>query len=137
MKRALLGVVAGLVGSATGCILVSGPGEKVMMDVGSIEAPVSIASGTPLSVMLSVMGGPCTDFDRFETNRDQSQATITAWGRNHSEKQDANCQLDIGFIHWRSLRFDPPFGSTFTITVIRPNEEPLTARVQISGGIGQ
>jgi hypothetical protein len=131
MKKALLGVVVGLVGSATGCSLLSGPDDKVMMSVATIEAPASIDSDASLSVVLSVVAGPCTDFDRFETNRDQSGATIVAWGRNRSGEQNDNCEIDIALVQQRSVRFDPPFGSTFTVTVVRPHAERLTATVQI------
>lgn len=138
MKRVLLGVVAGLVGSAAGCSYLSGPNEKVMLGVATMEAPASIPSGAPLTVVLSVLTRPCTGFDRFETSRDQSGATITVWGRNRSADRGGSCDIDIAMVEPRPVQFDPPFSSTFTVTVVQPhNQERLTATVEISRGIGR
>ena len=118
MKSASLGVVAALAWSAAGCGIFS-PHESVVLAIAEVEAPTGIPPGTQLSVVLTVQTGGCTTFDRLQTERDGSSATVTAWGRSPAKGRNLSCTADIRYDR-HTVRFDPPFGSTFNITVSQP-----------------
>ena len=128
MKSVLLGVVAGLVVSASGCNLFSEPDQRLRLGVEGLEAPSRNPAANPLSVVVLVVTGGCKIFDRFETSRSAAGATLTAVGRDVSEGRACT---DEAIVTPHTVRFDPPFASTFTITVNRFNQEPLTATIQI------
>jgi len=78
MKSALLGVVAGaLLGSATACVGIFSPGERVILGVSEVAAPEAISPGTPLTIVLTVETGGCRRFDHIETERFERGANIT------------------------------------------------------------
>jgi hypothetical protein len=130
MKGALLGVGMGLLVSAGGCNLFSGPDQSLRLGVEKLEAPARNSAATPISVVVTVMTGGCKVFDRFVTSKSATGATLTAIGRDLAAGKDMACTDDL-ILTPHTVRFDPPFASTFTITVYRPIQEPLTATVQI------
>ncbi len=128
MKSVLLGVVVGLVMSASGCNLFSEPDHTLRLGVDRLEAPSRSSAAAPLSVVVMVVTGGCKVFDRFETSRSAAAASLTAVGRDVSEGRACT---DEAIVTPHTVRFDPPFASTFTIRVNRPIEEPLTATIQM------
>ena len=139
MKSALLGVaVAVLAGSTAGCHdpVRSSPippsGQAFIFHISKINAPDSVLPGVPLSVVLTALSGGCARFDRIETEKNSSGASVTVWGVN---PQIGNprmaCTADLR-VEPHTLTFDPPFASSFTIVVNRPPPEaPLVARVEV------
>ena len=133
MKSALLGVAAfALVSSASGCGIF-GPDQSVVLGVSDVAAPASIAPNTSLTVALTVVSGGCKRFAHIETDRSASGANITVWGRDAAKgRNDILCTQDIRH-EVRTVRFDPPFASTFTVTVDQGGHMPphtVTVRVQ-------
>jgi hypothetical protein len=128
MKSAMLGLVV-LVASVSGCSSIFGSDKAVVLAVTEIEAPASIPAGTALSAIVTVESGGCRRFDRLETNRTASGATIVAWGRDASGKNVA-CTSDIRYDHVPA-RFDPPFASTFTLSADRAGTTPVVVTVRI------
>jgi|SRR5688572_29623760 len=115
MKSALLGVAAFVLSlTASGCNIVGFP-SAVILPVTEVDAPEAISAGAPLSVSLTVQSGGCRRFDRVETDRTASGASITAWGRDGGGRNNV-CTTDIRYDRV-SVRFDPPFPSPFVITV--------------------
>ena len=131
MKSALLGVAAfALVSSASGCGNF-GPDQSVILGVTEVAAPASIAPGTSLSVVLTVVTAGCTGFDHIETQRSASEATITVWGRDGAKgRDDVLCPQVISH-EKHTVRFDPPFASTFTVTVDQGTMPPHTVTVRV------
>jgi hypothetical protein len=132
MNRALLVMVAVVAGASTGgCRNPFSPSRSVILNVSEISAPASVAAGAPISVVLTVMTGGCVSFDHIETHSDASGASITAWGDDTSGgSKNVACPQDIRY-EQHSLRFDPPFASTFNVWVNRGRLSPLTATVQV------
>ena len=132
MKPALLGVViVSLIVPTGGCRNPFSPGRSVILTVTEIAAPASVGAGAPIPVVLTVMTGGCVSFDRIETRSDASGASITVWGDDTSGgSKNVACPQDIRY-EQHSLRFDPPFASTFTLSVNRGRLSPLTATVQV------
>jgi hypothetical protein len=128
MKSAMLGLVV-LVGSVSGCSSVFGSDKAVVLAVTEIEAPASIPAGTALSAIVTVESGGCRRFERLETNRTGSGATIVAWGRDAGGKNRA-CTTDIRYDHVPAS-FDPPFTSTFTLSANRAGTTPVVVTVRI------
>lgn len=80
MRSALLGMAAvTLVIAVAGCRDSLEPRTPENLLVSRIDAPASIAAGTPLSVTLTVNVG-CNRIERFEISRNASGADITIWG---------------------------------------------------------
>jgi hypothetical protein len=133
MKRFSSVGLIGLIGvtlAAGGCSLsTEAPGGSVALGIDNIEAPERIAAGTPLDVVLTVVVGGCLVFEDFLTNRTGDGASVIARGRDE-RPSSGSCTEDLR-PEPHSVRFEPPFGSTFTVTALRPLQEPLTATVQI------
>ena len=105
--------------------------QSFIFHVSKIDAPASIAPGASLSVVLTAVSGGCARFDRIETQRNASGASVTLWGVNPAiGNPGMPCTMDIRSER-HTLTFDPPFASTFTISVNRPQLNPLTATVQV------
>src|SRR5688500_8940262 len=128
MKSVLVGVVAALAVSASGCNLFPEPDQRLRLGVEGLEAPSRNPAANPLSVVVLVVTGGCKIFDRFETSRSAAGATLTAVGRDVSEGRACT---DEAIVTPHTVRFDRPFASTYTITVNRFNQKPLTATIQI------
>lgn len=107
------------------------PDQSFVFNVSKIDAPARIAPGASLSVVLTAVSGGCARFDRIETHRSASGANITVWGVNPAiGNPGMACTADIRN-EPHTVTFDPPFASTFTISVNRPQQNPLTATVQV------
>jgi hypothetical protein len=105
--------------------------QSFIFTVAKIDAPASIAPEASLSVVLTAVSGGCARFDRTETQRTASGATVTLWGVNPAiGHPDMPCTADIR-MEPHTVTFDPPFAGTFTVSVRRPQSDPLTATVQI------
>jgi hypothetical protein len=131
MSRGLLVLGVTLVFSSLGCSSIFRGDRSVILAVPEVTAPTTIAPGTPLTVALTVQSGGCRRFDHIETSKNESGATLIAWGRD-SGGENALCTTDIR--HDRvSVTFNPPFASTFRITVNQGDILPpviLTVRVE-------
>lgn len=126
-----LGAVAVVVLAIGACRNPMAPDQSVVLDVSKLAAPASIAAGTPLSVVLTVVTGGCRTFDHIEIRRDASAATVTAWGKDVSVgRKNVACTADIR-LKSESYQIEPPFANVFTVTVTRPQLAPLTATVQV------
>jgi hypothetical protein len=105
--------------------------QSFVFNVSKIDAPASIAPGTSLSVVLTAVSGGCARFDHIETQRNASGASITVWGVNPAiGNPEMACTADIRN-EPHTVSFDPPFATTFTVSVNRPQLAPLTATVRI------
>jgi hypothetical protein len=131
MRRVLFGlVVAGLAAAPLGCNPFAS-NQSVVLLVDQLDAPASISAGSPLTVVLTVVVGGCTTFERITVQRNASGATMTAWGRDGAKGRDLVC-TDDARPEPHSYQFDPPFQNSFTVHVPRERGlDPLTATVQV------
>ena len=131
LKRAWFGFGVGcLVGAAVACNPFA-PDQSVTLDVSKIDAPTAVATGTPITVVLTVTTGGCKSFDRIEVNRDVGGAHMTVWGRDGAKgRKDIMCPANIVF-EPHSYQFDPTFANSFAILVDRGRLPPLQKRVQV------
>ena len=130
MKSALFGVVVVAV-VAVGACNPFAPDQSVLLGVSKLEAPATIAAGSPLTVVLTVTTGGCKTFDRIAVERDASAVSLTPWGTDGAiGKKNIMCPANI-IDTPHSIRLDPPFQSPFMILVPRVGMDPLTATVQI------
>lgn len=126
MRAVLSGVVVLL--AAVGCRTNTGPTEHiVVLSVDKLDAPATIASTSPLDVVLTVVSGACQTFTRIEAERGATSVKLTALGKD----PEKGC-IDLGLIQPRTYRLEPPFTpGTFTISVDRGRLSPLIATVQV------
>ena len=130
MKHTLFGIAVLTVG-AVGACSAFGPDQSVVLAVTKLEAPATIAAGSPLTVVLTVTTGGCKTFDRIDVERDASAASLTPWGTDSAKgEKNVNCPANIVETP-HSIRLDPPFQSPFMLLVPRVGMDPLTATVQI------
>lgn len=130
MKSALFGAVVVAV-VAVGACNPFAPDQSVLLGVSKLEAPATIAAGSPLTVVLTVTTGGCKTFDRIAVERDPSAVSLTPWGTDGAiGKKNIMCPANI-IDTPHSIRLDPPFQSPFVILVPREGLDPLTATVQI------
>ena len=130
MKSALFGVVVVAVVAVSACNPFA-PDQSVLLGVSKLEAPATIAAGSPLTVVLTVTTGGCKTFDRIAVERDASAVSLTPWGTDGAiGKKNILCPANI-IDTPHSIRLDPPFQSPFVILVPREGLDPLTATVQI------
>jgi hypothetical protein len=123
MRRVLFGlVVAGLAAAPLGCNPFAS-NQSVVLLVDQLDAPASISAGSPLTVVLTVVVGGCTTFERITVQRNASGATMTAWGRDGAKGRDLVC-TDDARPEPHSYQFDPPFQNSFTVQV--PRERGLS-----------
>ena len=108
------------------------PSQRVALGVSRIDAPATIAQTTPLTIALTVVTGGCRTFERIETQRFVTGASITVWGRDAAVGRDVACPTDIRY-ESHTVTFDPPFppSSSFQISVNQGRLAPITATVQV------
>ena len=122
--------VAGLVTMPLACNPFA-PDQSVELSVTKLDAPATISSGNPLTVVLTVTTGGCVSFDRITVERNASGASMTAWGRD-AAKGDKNVMCPQNIVSEpHSYQFDPPFQNPFTVQVSRGRLSPLIATVQV------
>lgn len=131
MIRAWFGIgVACLVGAAVACNPFA-PDQSVVLGVTKIDAPATVASGTAITIVLTVTTGGCLSFDHIDVSRNASSANMTVWGRDATiGRKGVVCTL-VGVSDAHSYQFDPPFSSSFTIQVNQGRLAPLQAVVQV------
>jgi len=105
--------------------------QSVTLDVSKIDAPTTVATGTPITVVLTVTTGGCMSFDHIEVNRDVGSGHMTVWGRDAAKgRTGVMCPANL-VLEPHSYQFDPPFASSFTIQVDRGRMPPLQTTVQV------
>ena len=131
MKRVWFGIgVACIITFAISCNPFA-PDQSVTLDVSKIDAPMTVATGTSITVVLTVTTGGCKSFDHIQVNRDASGAYVTVWGRDGAKgRTDVACPANI-VLEPHSYQFDPPFTNSFTIQVDRGRLAPLQTTVQV------
>lgn len=129
MKATLPCVAAAILMASIGCGSIFGYNRPVILTVTEINAPTVVAAGSSFSARLTVQTGGCLSFDYIDTDRTQSVANITVWGRDAGGK-GVSCPADIRYESY-TVQFSPPFASTFTIRVGSGTMNPLTAIVEI------
>ena len=131
MKPFLSAIVFAVAAAIWGCRNPFAPDQSVVLDVTQLDAPTTISTGSPLSVVLTVVTGGCKSFDHIEAQRQAASASLTAWGRDGAKgRKDIMCPDNIVY-EPHSYRFEPPFQSPFTVTVNRGRLSPLIATVQV------
>ena len=131
MKPFLSAIVFAVAAAIGGCRNPFAPDQSVVLDVTQLDAPTTISTGSPLSVVLTVVTGGCKSFDHIEAQRQAASASLTAWGRDGAKgRKDIMCPDNIVY-EPHSYRFEPPFQSPFTVTVNRGRLSPLIATVQV------
>lgn len=131
MKSGLSWVLAAaIVSSVSGCRSIFGSDQAVILHVTELNAPATVDPGSSFSVVLTVQTGGCRRFDYIDTDKSQSGANITVWGRDSGAGRNVACPTDIRF-ESHTVVLDPPFASSFVITVGRGALSPLTATVTI------
>lgn len=129
MKSALLVLAAVTLTSAlAGCRDSLEPPPPAILPVSQIEAPASIAAGSSLTVTLTVNIG-CDRIERLEIQRNASGAYINALGRSTESRQGYLCTMSA--IDKRTVTFDPPFASTFTVSANRGRMPPVQVTVEV------
>lgn len=104
----------------------------IVLGVSSVAAPSSISSGERIDVTLNVQVGGCLVFDHLEVRRSDSGATMTAWGYDITEgikDRGIACTRMVDEAH--AYSFDPPFATTFTLSVERGRLGPLITTVAV------
>jgi hypothetical protein len=131
MKRTIVVafVAAAIVGVCAGCDNPFSPGKSVVLGVMKIDAPATVAAGTVITGVLTVGTGGCLSFDHIDVNRDLNGANMTVWGRDAARK-GVGCPQNVVY-EPHSFKFDPPFGSSFTIQVNQGRLAPLQTIVQV------
>lgn len=108
------------------------PNRAVFLPVTNLDAPATIAAGSPLTVVLTVTTGGCLTFDRISVQRVESGAVMAALGRDASRANSNITCPDILLSETHSYTFDPPIQSPFTIQVERGSQvAPLFATVVV------
>ena len=130
MKALSWVLVPVILSSVSGCRSIFGSDKAVILHVTELNAPATIAPGSSISVVLTVQTGGCRRFDYIDTDKSQAGANITVWGRDSGAGRDVACPTDIR-VEPHTVVFDPPFASTFVITVGRGAISPLSATVAI------
>jgi len=131
MKPFLSAIVFAVAAAIGGCRNPFAPDQSVVLDVTHLDAPTTISTGSPLTVVLTVVTGGCKSFDHIEAQRQAASASLTAWGRDGAKgRKDIMCPDNIVY-EPHSYRFEPPFQSPFTVTVNRGRLSPLIATVQV------
>jgi hypothetical protein len=131
MSRGLSVLGVTLAFSISGCSGIFGADQSVILQVSEIDAPATIAPGSPLSVVLKVTTGGCLRFDRIEMTRVASGANVTVWGDDSSiGRNDIVCTSDIR-TESHTMVFNPPFGSTFTISVYHGRLPGISETVEV------
>lgn len=125
-------IAAAIVGISAGCDNpFSSPDQSVELGVRTIDAPTTVATGTAITIVLTVETGGCLSFDHFDVNRDASGAFMTVWGRDAAKgRKGIVCTSDVRY-EPHSYEFSPPFANSFTIQVARGRLSPLQAIVQV------
>lgn len=128
MRTISFGVVA--VALVAGCGLTD-PDQSVILGVSQLDAPSTVASGSPITAVLTVTLGGCLSFDHIQVDRDANSAHIIVWGNDSSKgNKGIVCTSDIK-VQSHSVTLEPPFANSFTIQVERGRIDPLTAVVQV------
>ena len=131
MKRLWLGIaVVALAAGPLACNPFA-PDQSVVLGVTKLEAPATIAAGSPLTVVLTITTNGCETFDRIHVERDASAVSLTPFGTDASKGEKNVTCLQIIRATPHSIRLDPPFQSPFMVLVPRVGQEALTATVQI------
>jgi hypothetical protein len=131
MKSVLLDIAfLATVVSATGCSAIFGPDQTVVLHVSKLEAPPNVGANSAFGVGLTVETGGCVSFRRIQVDRDNTGATMTAYGRDASIGKNVLCP-DFIQETLHVVQLNPPFSSPFTITVNRGRLSPLVASVLI------
>ena len=131
MRIVSLGVVvAFLATSLMGCShsadSVGPPDGSGKLAVRTLDAPATVAPGTPVDAVLTVEWGGCVVFDHISEVRNGSQIELAAWGRQLSIPPGAFC-TDQAFQTPHTYRLEPPFPTKFTIIV-----QPITFGVLLT-----
>ena len=116
-----------LVGGASSCGLLSGPGEH-LVQVDSLQAPVSAAPTAPFEArFFGIVGSDgCSRLTRIERTRTEERLTL----RFHAERRGGDCiQMPVLLDHTETI--SPPFRDPFTITVIQPSGPPLERSITV------
>ena len=129
MSRGLLVLGVTLAFSALGCSSIFGRDQSVILGVTQIDAPATVAPSSSLSVTLHVaLVNGCQGFDRIEIDRVATGANVTVWGTDASRgRKNISCPQEYKE-EPRTIVFNPPFGSTFTISV---NDGAITETVEV------
>lgn len=130
MKAALS--IVGLAGLIIASCNPFEPDQSVILHVANLDAPATITAGSSFAAVLTVtMENGCLSFDRIETQRSTSSATITVWGKDAAAgRKDVMCPQNVSS-ETHTLQFNPPFANTFTVTVNRGRLSPLMTTVQV------
>ena len=129
MKTALS--IVGLAGLIIASCNPFEPDQSVILGVSNLDAPATITTGSSFAAVLTVTLGGCLSFDRIETQRSSSDATITVWGKNAAAgRKDVVCPQNV-ISENHTIQFNPPFANTFTVTVNRGRISPLMTTVQV------
>ena len=124
MRRALLVLGGILAFSTVGCNSIFGSDQSVVLGVAQVDAPATIAPSASLSVTLHVaLVNGCHTFDRFEIDRVATGANVTVWGTKKKGECTQNYEEEP-----HTIVFNPPFGSTFTISV---NQGAISETVEV------
>lgn len=112
------------------CDLIS-PDQSVILGVTSLEVPAAISSGESLTAVLTVSIGGCQTFDHIEVDRNQSSASLTAWGRDAAKgRKNVSCPTFISD-EPHAYTMQPPFNNPFTVLAQRGSLNPLTSTVEV------
>ena len=131
MKRGLLALGVTLAFSSSGCGRIFGPDQSVILRVSEIDAPATISPSSSLSVTLQVTTGGCRRFDRIEIDRVATGANVTVWGHDGSiGRKEIMCPADLR-VEPHTIVFNPPFGSTFTISVYHGRLPGISETVEV------
>lgn len=129
MRLGLLVLGGTLAFSTVGCGSIFGSDQSVVLGVSQLDAPATIAPSASLSVTLHVkLVDGCYDFDRFEIDRVATGANVTVWGTDASKGRKNIACPQVYEEEPHTIVFNPPFGSTFTISV---NQGALSHTVEV------
>jgi hypothetical protein len=119
MRIVSLGVVVGvLVTILVGCTDSAAPPPSGIARIGvaKLDAPTTVALGSPVDAVLTVEVGGCVSFDHITAARSGSRITLAAWGKTATLPPNAVCMAYL-IQEPHTYRLDPPFPTKFTIVV--------------------
>ena len=109
-----------------GCTSVTAPPDKFLLSVTKLEAPATVAAGSPIDVVLTLEIGGCQTFDEVRELRFDASVELTVFG-----KPLRGCPGQR-VVETRAYRIDAPSSTgSFGVGVYRGALLPLIAYVDI------
>jgi hypothetical protein len=130
MKTVLSVVVTSGLVALAGCNVFD-PDQSVILGVPKIDAPATVAAGSPFTVGVTVQTGGCRSFDRIDVQKFDAGVRLVPWGKDASAgRKDISCPAYI-LEELHSVQIDPPFSDPYQVVVEQGRLAPVVATIDI------